>query len=69
MRQTYDSLPFQVKNAARKYRVEADGDDYGQASEFHLQVVVTLTQLTNGVIDDPQGDGLTMLDEFEEYIR
>jgi hypothetical protein len=69
MRQTYDTLPFQVKNAARKYKIEADGDDYGQAGSFQLQVVAVMTRLTNGVIDDPQESGLTMLDEFEEYIR
>jgi len=65
LRQTYDSLPFQVKNAARKYKIEAEGDDYGQARDFQLRVIA---RLTNGVVDDPQEHGLMVLAEFEDLI-
>lgn len=68
MRQTYETLPLQVKKAARRYAVTAESDPYGQATDFHLRVTAAVARLTNGIIDDPQENGLMMLDEFEDYI-
>ncbi len=69
MRQTYDSLPLQVKKAARKFKIEAEADEYGQPTDFHLKVTAALARLTHGVIDDPQEHGLMLLEEFEEYME
>ncbi len=68
MRESYELLPFQLKNAARRYTITSDEDDYGQATPFHAQVVATLARLSKGVIDDPQEGGLMMLEEFEDYM-
>jgi hypothetical protein len=68
MAEDYEQLPFQVKNAARKYIITADSDEYGQATPFQLQVVVALAQLTHGVVEDRQEFGLMLLDEFEDFI-
>ncbi len=68
MRQTYETLPFQVKKAARRFSITGECDPYGQASDFQLRITAVLAQLTNGVIDDPQENGLMLLDEFEQYI-
>jgi len=68
LRQTYESLPLQVKKAARKFRIEAEADEYGQPTDFHLKVIAALARLTHGVVDDPQENGLMLLEEFEEYM-
>ncbi len=68
MAEDYENLPFQVKNAARKYIVTAESDEYGQATLFQLRVAATLATLTHGVVEDPQESGLMLLDEFEDYI-
>lgn len=68
MAEDYDQLPFQVKNAARKYTITADSDEYGQASLFQLRVVAVMTALSHGVVEAPQEGGLMMLDEFEDFI-
>lgn len=68
MAEDYEDLPFQVKNAARKYIITADSDEYGQPTPFQLQVVATITRLTHGVVEDPQESGLMLLDEFEDFI-
>jgi hypothetical protein len=68
LRQTYESLPLQVKKAARKFRIVAEADEYGQPTDFHLKVIATLARLTHGVVDDPQENGLMLLEEFEEYM-
>lgn len=68
MAEDYDQLPFQVKNAARKYTITADSDEYGQASLFQLRVVAVMTELSHGVVEAPQEGGLMMLDEFEDFI-
>lgn len=68
MAEDYEDLPFQVKNAARKYIITADSDEYGQPTPFQLQVVATITQLTHGVVEDPQESGLMLLEEFEDFI-
>ncbi len=68
LRESYELLPYQVKNAARKYSVSSERDDYGQATPFHMQVVATLARLCKGVIDDPQEGGLMMLQEFQDYM-
>ena len=68
MRETYELLPFQLKNAARKYMIGCEADEYGQATGFQGQVVLTIARLSRGVIDDPQEGGLMMLEEFEEYL-
>ena len=68
LRQTYESLPLQVKKASRKFKIEAEADEYGQPTDFHLKVTAALARLTNGVVDDPQENGLMLLEEFEEYM-
>lgn len=68
LRQTYESLPLQVKKAARKFKIEAEADEYGQPTDFHLKVIATLARLTHGVVDDPQENGLMLLEEFEAYM-
>lgn len=68
MTEDYEDLPFQVKNASRKYLIIADSDEYGQATPFQLQVVATVAYLTGGVVEDPQESGLMLLDEFEDFI-
>ncbi len=68
LRQTYESLPLQVKKAARKFKIEAEVDEYGQPTDFHLKVIAALARLTHGVVDDPQENGLMLLEEFEEYM-
>ncbi|MBI3952012.1 MAG: hypothetical protein HY314_16320 [Acidobacteria bacterium] len=68
MAEDYENLPFQVKNAARKYIITADSDEYGQPTLFQLRVVATITALTHGVVEDPQESGLMLLDEFEDFI-
>lgn len=68
MAEDYEQLPFQVKNAARKYVITAESDEYGQATPFQLRVVATLAQLTHGVVEDRQEFGLMLPDEFEEFI-
>jgi hypothetical protein len=66
MSEDYQDLPFQVKNAARKYAIAADSDEYGQATPFQLRVVAAIAKLTHGVVENPQ-EGLMLLDEFEEF--
>jgi hypothetical protein len=68
MAEDYENLPFQVKNAARKYAIRANSDEYGQATMFQLRVVAIMTELSHGVVEDPQESGLMMLDEFEDFI-
>jgi hypothetical protein len=68
LRETYELIPFQIKNAARRYTISGEEDDYGQVTPFHGQVVITMARLSNGVIDDPRDGGLMMLEEFEAYL-
>ncbi|MBI4467776.1 MAG: hypothetical protein HY650_00465 [Acidobacteria bacterium] len=68
LRETYELIPFQIKNAARRYTISSEEDDYGQVMPFHGQAVVTMARLSRGVIDDPREGGLMMLEEFEAYL-